>query len=462
MKNIPRFVVVGHPNKGKSSIVSALAQDDSVKISDTPGTTQKRRVYPLRVDGVDIYELIDTPGFQRARRVLAYINQNTAEAHKRRERILEFIKKYKDEPLFHDEVELLEPIMKGSGIIYVVDGSKPYGTQYEAEMEILRFTAMPSMALINMIGQEDYSKEWKTVLNQYFKIVKTYNPVKAKFQDNIDLLEAVSYLEEEWTQRIKSSIQILLKNRKEKMKHTASLIAKNVIKSIMHTEVSSLRDNDVLEQKKEFLRKKYKENIADFEVDTQKELKLLWNHGRLETEQNSLDLTDINLFSTQSQSIFGLSKQSAILAAMASGGAGGATFDMLVGGSSLMLGSVIGATIGAASAYFGYEELADIKILGQKLSRNELKIGPVKNINFPYILLSRFIIYSKTLISRSHALRDKEDLRGSNALCEQLIDSDIRKELEKFHANFRKADEISKEEIEGYSKLILKILEKNL
>jgi small GTP-binding protein len=69
----PKFAVVGHPNKGKSSIVSSLALDDSVQISDTPGTTTKKRSFPLTVDGKIIYELFDTPGFQRARKVLAWL-----------------------------------------------------------------------------------------------------------------------------------------------------------------------------------------------------------------------------------------------------------------------------------------------------------------------------------------------------------------------------------------------------
>ena len=65
----PKFAVVGHPNKGKSSIVSSLAMDDSVQISDIPGTTTKSRSFPLIVDGKILYELLDTPGFQRARYV---------------------------------------------------------------------------------------------------------------------------------------------------------------------------------------------------------------------------------------------------------------------------------------------------------------------------------------------------------------------------------------------------------
>ena len=47
----PKFAVVGDPNKGKSSIVSSLARDDSIQIGNTPGTTQVSRAFPLKVDG---------------------------------------------------------------------------------------------------------------------------------------------------------------------------------------------------------------------------------------------------------------------------------------------------------------------------------------------------------------------------------------------------------------------------
>ena len=53
---------------------------------------------------------------------------------------------------FPDECELLRPIVEGAGILYVVDGSVPYGPEYEAEMEILRWTGRPSMAVINPIA----------------------------------------------------------------------------------------------------------------------------------------------------------------------------------------------------------------------------------------------------------------------------------------------------------------------
>jgi len=40
MINTPSFAVVGHQNKGKSSIAATLAQDDSVYIDRLSGSTK--------------------------------------------------------------------------------------------------------------------------------------------------------------------------------------------------------------------------------------------------------------------------------------------------------------------------------------------------------------------------------------------------------------------------------------
>lgn len=460
MKDIPRFAVVGHPNKGKSSIVSALAQDDSVQISDTPGTTKKRRVFPLKVDNKIIYELIDTPGFQRARSVLSYIDKKNLAAHEKFERINKFINENRNNPKFNDEIELLEPIMQGAGIIYVVDGSKPYGLEYEPQMEILRFTGRASMALINMIGDEDYSLEWKNALSQYFKIVKKYNPLKAKFIDNIELLEAVSYLNEDWTKEVKDSILILKANHEEKIEATSLMIAQNMANSITLTQKIKLKGKEATKKERELLKQKYRNKLISLEVKAQKDIEKLWHHNILQIEQDDLNILDNSLFSKQSQSIFGLSKNLLLLTGLTSGGLAGVGVDIAVGGSSLMAGSIIGAAIGGTGAIFGYDKLADIKILGQKIGKKELKIGPVKNINFPYILLNRSLLHAKIIINRSHALREKELLKSVESISEQFVDRKTRKQLEKLHTKFRKSNEAKYQDIEDYKLIILDILKK--
>ena len=71
---IPAFAVVGHPNKGKSSIVSTVAQNDSVAISAASGTTSDVQRLDVSV-GNSRYLLYDTPGFQRPTRVLAWLQE---------------------------------------------------------------------------------------------------------------------------------------------------------------------------------------------------------------------------------------------------------------------------------------------------------------------------------------------------------------------------------------------------
>ena len=45
----PTFAIVGHPNKGKSSLVATLARDASIRIGPEPGTTVYAREFPMRV-----------------------------------------------------------------------------------------------------------------------------------------------------------------------------------------------------------------------------------------------------------------------------------------------------------------------------------------------------------------------------------------------------------------------------
>ena len=146
----------------------------------------------MRLDGEVLYELIDTPGFQRARETLAWLEAHDRGAGAARSRgRASSSQAHANDPRFHDECELLKPIVEGAGILYVVDGSRPYGRQYEAEMEVLRWTGRPRMALINLISAGDHVEEWRAALAQYFSIVRVFDAVRADFGKRIELLRCV-------------------------------------------------------------------------------------------------------------------------------------------------------------------------------------------------------------------------------------------------------------------------------
>jgi len=115
MAEAPVFAVVGHPNKGKSSIVATLSQNDAIAIALEPGTTRKRQAYPLSVDGHRVYTLVDTPGFQRPRRVLEWLEAHSVSVSDRAETVKAFVTQFQDDTRFADECELLAPPPRAPG-----------------------------------------------------------------------------------------------------------------------------------------------------------------------------------------------------------------------------------------------------------------------------------------------------------------------------------------------------------
>jgi len=456
----PKFAVVGHPNKGKSSIVSSLAMDDSVQISDTPGTTTKKRSFPLKVDGKVLYELFDTPGFQRARRVLAWLEQHDVSADKKADIVQRFIHTHKDDPKFNDEIELLEPIMNGAGIIYVVDGSKPYGEEYEAEMEILRWTGQPSMALINHIDDSDYSVEWKRALGGYFHIIRTYNPMHANLEQHLSILESMAQLKEEWTASVKASIVLFEKYHTQMLERSSAAIARAVYRSVSMIEILVFDDEEATEAEKKSIEVQYKEKLRELERSTQKRIETIWNHDHLQKEQQSLAFEGMDLFSEETASVFGLTRKELLITAAASGAATGAGVDLLFAGSTLLLGAGLGAVIGGVGAFFAFSELSEVKVLGQTLGKRYLEIGPMENRNFPYILLGRILYHTAQIANRSHAMRGVADLAMDSTFKDKWLNDDLRQSLEKYHKKFRSAKEIGAETLSEYEALIYTILEK--
>jgi GTPase Era involved in 16S rRNA processing len=461
-ENHPKFAVVGHPNKGKSSIVSALAMDDTVQISDTPGTTHKQRSFPLRVDGKVLYELIDTPGFQRARRLLAWLESHDVSADKKHEVVQAFIHEHQEDERFNDEIELLTPIMNGAGIIYVVDASKPYGEEYEAEMEILRWTGQPSMALINHIDEADYTPEWKRALEHYFKMVRTFNPMDKDIAQHISILESMAQLKEEWILPVKASIRHFEHYQIQMQVQSSVAISKLVYEALAHVEKLTFSTEDASDVDRENVEQRYKEKLRKLEVNTQARVENIWNHSHLRIEEATLSFESLDLFSKEAASVFGLTRKELMITGATSGAVTGAGIDLLFAGHTLLLGGMVGAVVGGVGAYLGFEELSEVKVLGKTLGKKYLQMGPMENRNFPYILLGRAIYHATYIATLSHAKREEVSLEMDSSFKDSWLDEDLRKQLEGYHKQFRSGDTVEVEVLVEYEKLIEGVLEKLL
>jgi len=430
----PTFAVVGHPNKGKSSIVATLAEDERVAISNAPGTTRNANAHSMRMDDQVLYVLVDTPGFQRAREVLDWLEARATSASERPAAVAQFVREHESDERFHDECELLKPILAGAGILYVVDGAKPYGREYELEMQILQWTGSPRMALINMIGSDDYSLQWRQALDQYFSIVRSFDAMNADFDNRIGVLRAFAELDERWREPLERTVGVLNEERQRRRLRSAREIAGFIADALSMSERETLVDSDEPgtghEQLKQSLTQRLQQRIVRREQTARDNVQSIYRWGRLELNDSTGEILATDLFASEGWELFGLSETKLLISGLVSGALAGGGVDALLGGASMLLGAGIGALLGGAGAWFGGHELAKVKVLGETLGGKVLQVGPVSAPNFPWVLLGRAWVHHHLISERNHARREavSVSLIDSQHLMDVLPD-DVRKLL---------------------------------
>ncbi|MCB1691673.1 MAG: GTPase/DUF3482 domain-containing protein [Pseudomonadales bacterium] len=404
--SLPTFAVVGHPNKGKSSIVATLAEDDRVAISPTPGTTRHAHRYTLVVDGEPRYILVDTPGFQRPGELLAWLRKRAPSASDRAQAVAEFVLEQANNERFHDEIELLRPLLDGAGILYVVDGSKPYGPEYELEMEVLRWTGRPRMALINKIGEGNYENAWREALGQYFSIVRVFDALHADFDKRISLLRAFAELDEAWRVPLEQAVAALQADRARRRERSAREIAAELVECLTCTEEGNVSVEGDTTRLKSRLGEKLRERIRRREQEMMTRVQAIYRHDSLPREDSAIRIQDSDVFTRENWEVFGLSRQQLVVTGALSGAAAGGGIDLALGGASMLLGASLGAVIGGASAWLGGQELAKVKTLTGSLGGKVVRIGPVSAPNFPWVLIGRAWVHHSLIAERNHAHRE--------------------------------------------------------
>lgn len=407
MNEPPRFAVVGHPNKGKSSIVATLAQNDGIRIALEPGTTRDSRAYPLSVDGDTLYELIDTPGFQRPRRVLAWLRAHSHSASDRPDTVRAFVTQHHDDRRFHDECELLTPILDGAGILYVVDGSVPYSSENEAEMEILRWTGRPSLALINRIGDDDHGETWRAALGQYFQIVRHFDAIRAPFEAHLGLLRGFGELAPAWRPPLRRASDYLREQRRHRDQQALTHIATALGEMLSHSESLALREDADRDEGETRLKQRWRDWQRLRERRLRHDIEQLYQHHRLERRESDLDWQgDNDLFSERTRHVWGVSRAYLATAGFGAGVLGGAGVDAITAGHTLGAGALIGGVLGAAGSLYYAGKLERLKLGPLSAGGREMRFGPVRDPQFGYVVLGRALEHAWRVARRNHAGRD--------------------------------------------------------
>lgn len=438
MSRIPLFVVVGNVNQGKSSIVATLSENGAIPIDSYPGTTRRSGTYVLRADGRDLFHVVDTPGFQRPRQVLAWLRERAASAADRPLAVRRFVEEHEADDAFPDEVELLRPILDGAGILYVVDASSRLEPANEAEMEVLRWTGQPAMALINRVRDRDHTEQWLPTLRQFFHIVRTFDAHAARFDDRVALLRGFREIRPEWGDEIDEAVRAMQRQSQTRREQAACVIADLLRTALGHVERRPLapdagadeeaRARTALEQDYRSAQRKHEQHARD-------RIEGIYGHPDLQRADPVQDLLAEDLFSETSWRMFGLTRSQLAKYGAAWGAATGAIVDLAVGGLSFWAGTAIGAAVGAAAGWFGGQKLAEVWPSSSRLARallpgetgRFLAMGPVTSARFAWVLLDRALLHHRAVRDRSHARRDALE-SGASGDAQQAIAAGLPRE----------------------------------
>jgi hypothetical protein len=466
----PRFAVVGRVNKGKSSIVATLAEDDSVRIDPRPGTTTEVREYPVRVDGRTLFVLADTPGFEDAPRALAWLRSREVSAAERPARVEELVRAHEGTGDFAEERRLLAPILAGASVLYVVDGTKPFRPNYEAEMEILRWTGRAGMALVNRIGDGDHAAEWHRALGQYFQFVRDFDAHAATFEERLHLLEAFRALRPEWRGALDEAIAALVGQRRRRRAEAAAEVADLLADVLTHVEEvtgrahqgspseerGSAASTGLAAAERDRLERSFHDALRRREERARRRIEGLYGHTAPAFEEAALarPVLEQDLFAEETWRLLGLSPAQLVAASALAGATVGGAIDAAVGGASILAGTVLGGAIGGGAAAWSVgRRFARVRPAGpagipallldaRRLVSGErrFRIGPHAGPNFPWVVLDRALLHHAAVVRRTHARRGRVALPegARSGVVADLATAD-RRELEAIFRRLRRA-----------------------
>lgn len=409
-ETIPLFAVLGHPNEGKSSVVSTLAEDDSVRISPVPGETCECREFPVVIDGNTIIRFVDTPGFQNPRRTMEWIEAYTGPPERM---IADFIRTHRDDESFSDECEIFSPLAEGAGIIFVVDGARPFRRIDAIEMEILRKTGLPRMIVINNKEKTEHAalETWKTEARKHFNTVRLFDAHQAGFTQRIELLESLKHIDPDWQPALKKTIAAFTADWHRRIEETAAIIEELLRDAARHKEEKTARNENDIDRLRETLVRDYKNRISTLEKQAHTRIRKRFKHNVFSWELPEHSVLQKELFDSRTWEVLGLTRRQMTIAGGGIGAGIGAPVDLALGGLTFGVFTALGSLIGAGSAAAGMKKMAGAKVKGLPLGGVRVRVGLPENDQLLYVLTDRCLVYFSHVIHRAHSRRDAPEAK---------------------------------------------------
>lgn len=439
------FAVIGKPNNGKSSIISALTFDDRIKIADEIGTTKKSTKYSYKYNDEDVCSYFDTPGFENAIDIWSYIKKQKETTSSINQILQNYINEYENDSTTEKDREILKAIVQSDFLVFVINISDEFNLHVIGyELEILKELKKRTVILFNQVKENDnYLSQWEDELKKYgldnpLKI----DPLNSQHENIIKILTSLYSIDSEIydKQQLDNVIRTYKSHYNHNLTKSSELISE-YLRDVLQIEVNTTKKDFDLAKGHELIQNK----INTKEKDIQKKLSTLWGYYEVKVEDTREN------YNHEINKTISLSKnEKGLIVGIIGATIVGTTTGILSGG----LGAPAGGGLGFLGGYIvGY--FSDGKLYENNLFKNDVKITvSKKDIDLSIILITRILEFIITVINHGHANRNTvvvDKIKKRN-----FTNNEIEL-IAKIHKSFVN-DEGSDEYIDRLKELILEIL----
>lgn len=345
-----KLAVVGHTNVGKTSLMRTLTRDVGFgAISHRPSTTQHVEGARLSVDGEALIELYDTPGFEDAIALYEYIEQlpRSDERLDGPEQVQRFLKSSEARQRFEQEAKVLRQLLQSDAGLYVIDSREPVLAKYRDELAILAMCGKPLLPVLNFVNApEQREAEWREVLARLgLHAVVRFDTVAPPQDGEQRLYENLSLVLDSQRSRLQRLIDYNQAQVLVRRKAGYRLIAELLI------DVSACRRSVHPDLLSEAIQELHRDVRQREQVCVEALLKL-YAFRKDDAQAHALPLEEgrwgDDLFNPATMKQLGVK----VGGGMAAGAATGVGIDLITGGLSLGMATVLGAAVGGLTQTF--------------------------------------------------------------------------------------------------------------
>ncbi len=345
-----KLAVVGHTNVGKTSLLRTLTRDVGFgAISHRPSTTQHVEGARLSVDGEALIELYDTPGFEDAVALYEYIEQlpKTAERLDGPELLQRFLNSSEARQRFEQEAKVLRQLLQSDAGFYVSDAPEQVLAKYRDKSAILTMCGKPLLPVLNFVNStEQREPAWREVLARLgLHALVRFDTIAPPQDGEQRLYENLSLVLDSQRPRLQRLIEHNQTQVLVRRKAAYRLIAELLV------DVSACRRSVHPDQLEEAIQDLHRD-VRQREQTCVEALLKLYAFRKDDAQASALPLEEgrwgDDLFNPATMKQLGIK----VGGGMAAGAATGVGIDLLTGGLSLGMATVVGAAVGGLTQTF--------------------------------------------------------------------------------------------------------------